>query len=191
MPGIGRDLLDVPFDEMVASLALAVAQGQSALDRNSVATLRELAATTVELITEITEVVDPVQRNVRVGADTITVTGAEITTTGVRTGRMSMVQAGFLPTFYQFTEVELEVQLAISMREESATDTQSPDNARAWKAYASSVDFRTQNTYSYSAQGASVLRAKMRPVPPPSRVEPSVTTINRLGGQTVVTRTPG
>ena len=42
MPGIGRDLLDVPFAELVRNLAVGIADGQTALDKNSLETLKTL-----------------------------------------------------------------------------------------------------------------------------------------------------
>lgn len=203
MAGIGRDLLDIPFAEMVRNLALAIAEGQTALDRNSVQTLRELADTQIEVLTEVTEVIDPVSHTVSTDAGDIPVTGAEVTETGVRTGTLSMIQAGFLPTFYQFTDTELEVALSITMREDREDTTRSQQSSSggetlgffsrfgASRAYASSVDYRSANTYGYQAQGASRLRTRLKPVPPPGRIDPTVVTVNRLGAQPIVTRSPG
>ena len=203
MPGIGRDLLDIPFAEMVRNLAVAIAEGQTALDRNSVQTLRELAETEIVVLSEVTEIIDPVERTVGTDDGEIVVTGAEVTESNVRTGTMSMIQAGFLPTFYQFTDTELSVAMSITMREDREATTESRETSEggaalgffgrfgASRAYASSVDYRAANTYGYQAQGASRLRTRLRPVPPPGRIDPTVVTVNRLGPAPVVTRTPG
>ena len=199
MPGIGRDLLDLPFAEMVRNLAVGIAEGQTALDRNSLETLKTLAETEIEVVSEITEVIDSIERDVDVDGVPVTVTGAQITQTGVRPGQLTMIQAGFLPTFYQFTEADIEVRLSITMREDRQSRSQQQGSSAAAdrfgfgasRAYASTVDYRTANSYSYQAQGASLLRAKMRPVPPPSRIDPAVTTVNRVGDTPVVTTTPG
>ena len=42
--GVGQDLLDTPFPDMVMNLAFAIAKGQMALDRTSLATARMLPA---------------------------------------------------------------------------------------------------------------------------------------------------
>lgn len=203
MAGIGQDLLDVPFAEMVRNLGVAIADGQTALDRNSLETLKELVATEVEVITEVTEVIEPEERQVEAGGETITVTGATVNASGVapRTRRINMLQAGLLPTFYQFTEASIEVKLSITMREDRASQTGAHQGSSEYgrsggwwgfgssRAYASSVDYRTQNTYSYQATGASVLRALLRPVPPPARLAPSVTTVDTVREPTLVTRT--
>jgi hypothetical protein len=200
---IGRDLLDLPFAEMVRNLAIAIADGQTALDRNSLDTLRALVDTEVDVITDVTEVIEPFEHEVEIDvpdadggtrSETIVVTGARVTASGVPSVRMNMVQAGLFPTFYQFTEAAIEVKLSITMREDRETEsvvrTTPFLGLGLSRAYAASVDYRSANKYSYTATGASVLRATMRPVPAPSRLEPTITTINRLTEPPTVTRSP-
>lgn len=202
MAGIGRDLLDLPFAEMVRNLAVAIADGQTALDRNSLETLQALVRTEVDLITDITEVIEAEPYTVDLGGgETIRVTGARITPSAAPPIRMNMVQAGLLPTFYQFTEAAIEVRLSISMREERTTESTGATRASgaegpywlrfgATRAYASTVDYRAASKYNYQASGASILRATMRPVPPPTRLEPTFTTVDTLRQPPTVTRTP-
>lgn len=194
---IGRDLLDVPFAEMVRNLAIAIADGQTALDRNSLETLKALAEEQVEVLSEVTEIIEPVTSTVALsGGGGVEVTGARVRASGVGTAPMSMLQAGLFPTFYQFTEAAIEVKIAITIREEDRRSTASSSTATgrgflglgASRAYASSVDYRSQNTYSYAATGSSVLRATLKPVPPPSRIQPSLTTINTFTSPPTVTR---
>jgi hypothetical protein len=191
---IGRDLLDLPFAEMVRNLALAIAEGQTALDLNSLETLKALARTELDIIAEITEIIEADVREVEVGGDTIPITGARIRASGTSMN-MNMIQAGLLPTFYQFTEAALEVRLSITMRETGESESeQQLDRAGPpflalgrSRAFASSVDYRSSNKYNYQAAGASVLRATMRPVPAPTRVDPRFTTINTLTEPPTVT----
>lgn len=193
---IGRDLLDLPFAEMVRNLAIAIADGQTALDRNSLDTLHELVNTEVDVMTEIVETISPDVHDV----DGITVTGASIESSGLPSVRMNMFQAGLAPTFYQFTEANIEVRLSITMREEqrgTAGGRTSESSQASFgflglgfsRAYASTVDYRTSNAYDYAAQGASVLRATMKPVPPPSRISPAITTVNTFVAPPLITRT--
>lgn len=204
---LGRDLLDVPFAEMVRNLAIAIADGQTALDRNSLETLKVLNAEKLDVLTEVTEIIEPITTQVPVTVrnesgqlvnQTVTVTGAQVRPSGVATTQMNMLQAGLFPTFYQFTEASIEVKMAITMREENQGNTSgrtsSSGGARGFlglgasRAHASSVDFRTQNVYGYEATGASVLRATLRPVPPPSRLQPALTTINTFTTPPTVTQ---
>ena len=110
--------------------------------------------------------------------------------------RMSMMELGFTPTFYQFVDTIIEVKIAIRMTRERAyerttsnasRDRQSssgrstrvglswPPGVRKSKTYRSNssvqttqVDATYSQKYSYSAEGASLLRTKMVPVPPPA-----------------------
>lgn len=206
---IGRDLLDLPFAELVRNLAIAIADGQTALDRNSLETLRALVDTNVDVITDIVEVIEPDERDVSVSVadgaggtrdETIRVTGARVSTSGAEPIRMSLFQAGIVPSFYQFTEASIEVRLSITMREDSSSESVGRAASQAGgaflalgrtRAFASSVDYRNANKYNYQASGSSVLRASMRPVPPPSRLEPAITTVNTLTQPPTVTRIPG
>lgn len=198
---IGRDLLDLPFAEMVRNLAIAIADGQTALDRNSLDTLKELVDTKVDVITDIVETISPDEMTVTVDGDNVTVTGARIEATRQPEIEMSLFQAGLTPTFYQFTEAQIEVRLSITMREEregTSSGRTSEGGALGFgfgamgfsRAYASSVDYRSSNAYDYAAQGASILRATMRPVPPPSRLAPDTTTVNTFTDPPTITRTP-
>jgi hypothetical protein len=193
--GIGKDLLDIPFAELVRNLAFAIAEGQLELDRSSIATLQFLIDNHVSIIPEISEVIEPAVRTVPVtGSAPIPVTGVTIRSSGAQPVDMSLLQAGLLPTFYQFTEATLEVKLSISMKETETKETSGSTSLgrRLSKfgalAFGSPVDYRTANTYSYAAQGSSVLRATLRPVPPPPRLIPSTVTINMLSTPPTVTR---
>jgi hypothetical protein len=194
---IGKDLLDVPFAELVRNLAFAIAEGQLELDRSSIATLEFLIANRVSVIPEVAEVIEPAVRTVPIsgatGPQSIPVTGATVRASGAAPVEMTLLQAGLLPTFYQFTEASLEVKLSISMKETETRETTGTPLGRKLSrlgvlAFGSPVDYRTSNTYSYAAQGSSVLRATLRPVPPPPRLIPSTVTINTLTTPPTVSR---
>ena len=195
--GIGKDLLDIPFAELVRNLAFAIAEGQLELDRSSIATLQFLIdpRNNVSIIPEIAEVIEPAVRMVPVtGSAPVPVTGATIRSSGAQPVEMSLLQAGLLPTFYQFTEATIEVKLSISMKETETKETRGSTplgrqtSRFAALVFGSPVDYRTANTYSYAAQGSSVLRATLRPVPPPPRLIPSTVTINTFSSPPTVTR---
>lgn len=193
--GIGKDLLDIPFAELVRNLAFAIAEGQLELDRSSIETLQFLMGTNVSVIPEISEVIEPAVRMVPISGSTpVPVTGVAVRASGAPPVQMSLLQAGLLPTFYQFTEATIEVKLSITMKETETRETggSTPLGRRTSKfgalAFGSPVDYRTANTYSYAAQGSSVLRATLRPVPPPPRLIPGTVTINTLTTPPTVTR---
>jgi len=197
---IGRDLLDVPFAELVRNLAVAIADGQTALDRNSLETLKALSEAQVDVLTDVTEVIERTTTPLTVTVQdengvsherTVQISGAQVRPSGVGHATMSMLQAGLFPTFYQFTEASVEVKIAITMHEEGnrAASASGPAflGLGTSRAFASSVDFRAQNTFTYDATGSSVLRATLRPVPPPSRLQPTITTVNTVTDPPIVT----
>jgi hypothetical protein len=178
----------------VRNLAFAIAEGQLALDRSAVDTLRFLLQNNVDIVPEVTEIIEPVERQVQVQGQTITVTGANIRASGAAPITLSLLQAGLLPTFYQFTEAHIEVKLSISITRDGqngggAGGAGGRLAARPVRAFASPVNYRTSNTYSYKAEGASVMRATLRPVPLPPRLVPSTRTVNLFTSPPTVTVT--
>src|SRR5687768_16961164 len=113
---VGADLLAVPFPKMVLSLAQAIAKGQTALDKASLNTLKVLARTKFDYIPEITEVLSP---GPEIDANGTPVTGVDVELIEPRTLRLTMLQAGITPSFYQFTESVIEVKMSISSKVES------------------------------------------------------------------------
>jgi hypothetical protein len=196
---IGEELLDVPFAELLRSLASAIAEGQLALDRTAILTMRELVQQTIPLVPEVTEIIEPVERLVDRGdGTTIPVTGVNIRASGATPVPFNLLQAGIQPTFYQFTQADIDVKLSISLkRVEESTRESGPEAAPrsvrgeilGVQAFASSVNYRTSNTYSYSAEGSSVLRATLRPVPAPPRVVPRTVIVNTFTSPPTVTTT--
>lgn len=190
---IGQDLLDIPFADLVRDLASAIAEGQLALDRSSIETLKFLMAdeNKIPIVPEIAEILEPATRNVNVGGSDIPITGISIRASGAAPVMMTLLQAGLMPTFYQFTEANIEVKLSITMKRTESTETSSrPGMAgRSVLAFGAPVNFRTANTYSYTAQGSSTLRVTMRPVPPPSRLTPRLVTINAFTTPPTMTST--
>ena len=200
MASIGQELLDVPFAELVKNLAFSIAEGQLELDRAAIETLKFLIETKVPIVPEIAEIIEPNVHNIQIsganGPQTIPVTGVSVRASGVPPVMVSLLQAGLQPTFYQFTEATLEVKISISIKQTGDQPTSGTGGTKALssrvsniRAFASPVNYRTKNTFSYEAQGSSVMRAILKPVPPPPRLTPSLVTINTLVSPPVITRT--
>lgn len=189
---VGQELLDVPIADMVRDLAAAVAEGQMSLDRASIETLKFLAseANAIDLIPQVTEVIASAPTTISTALGDVTVPGVSVTQQPVTPVKTTLLQAGLLPTFYQFTEALIEVKLSVTLKESSATQTSGRPafSRRGVLAFAAPVNFRNSSTYSHTAQGSSLLRVTMRPVPPPVRLAPDVVTINTTVTPPVVTR---
>jgi hypothetical protein len=186
---VGQELLDIPFDEMIHNMAVAIADGQLAQDRSAIKTLQQLSTETTDVITSVTEIIEPDPQSVNVpGSGTIPYTGAKVRASGVQTVPMTLLQAGLTPTFYQFTEANIEVKLSITMKKTAEATTDGKGNVIPAKtrAFASAVNFRTAATYSYEANGSSCLKATIKPVPPPPRLTPRTVTVNALANPPVV-----
>jgi hypothetical protein len=178
---IGAELGEVDFGEIIRSIAQGIADSQHALDVASINTLQALANTQVSVIPEITEVITPEPFQVNVsGHSPVWVTGARVDTTPSDPVQMSALQAGLLPTFYQFSESTIQLKVAVSLRETSEQDS-TGDVTTTLRAFGSHVNFRTQNTYSYSVDAAAQVNVTMRPVPPPRQLQPSVITVDNMG----------
>jgi hypothetical protein len=193
---VGQDLLDTPFPQMVQNLAFAIARGQMALDRSSMDTTRQLASEKVKIIEEIHEVIEPEFRTVNVDivdaqknhiTQTIVVTGARIKSDSTDPVDYTLLQAGLFPTFYQFTETIIEVKMSISQKSSSSSELEAGASLSVqggWGpvsvAFAAHVNYKNSNTYSYSAEGSSLLRTTLKPVPPPSRLSPRIITVNTM-----------
>lgn len=192
---VGKDLLDVPFADMVFSLASAIAKGQTRLYRASLATLKALSSQKFDWIPEVTETLTPIPKTVH-GVD---VTGVDVEFSASDPVKLTLLQAGIFPTFYQFTESVIEVKMSISQKTSTSTSFEASSQFDASEtvsgsvgflfesanfsetvSYSSSVDYKTSNTYSYSVEGSSSLRTTLKPVPPPSRIMPRFITVNLM-----------
>ena len=179
---VGQELLDVPIADMVRDLAAAVAEGQLSLDSE---------ANAIDLIPQVTEVIAPTMSTVSVNGRDVQVPGVSVTQQPTTPVRTTLLQAGLLPTFYQFTEALIEIKLSITLREAGSVQSNARpgfDKRRAM-AFAAPVNFRNASTYSHTTEGSSLLRVTMKPVPPPVRLAPDVVTVNATVTPPVVTRT--
>jgi hypothetical protein len=109
----------------------------------------------------------------------------------VRLGKRSysLLELGFTPTFYQFSETVLEIKIAIaitSSRESAQSSARSSSASYAsagWDgdsrvaAYASSVSASYSCKYQYSAEGSSLVRTKLVPVPSPALLNERIRTM--------------
>lgn len=143
MPNVGQELLNSPFPEMVKKLALAISDGQTALDRNSTEVAAFMAKTKINL----PSISDP--DNDSSNKD------------------FPLIALGFFPQFYQFQESLIEVKMAISMA--TSTDLSVGASFKAgWGPFSASVNASYSQKYSYNVEGSSLLRVRMVPVPPPT-----------------------
>jgi len=162
MASVGQELLDVPLPDMVAKLALGIADAQRSLDKNSVETAKELAIQKIKVIPVITQTV---------AAD------GKVTFADSPEIDMSLLQVGLFPTFYQFQEASIEVTMDIKTSTSTETNVKVGVEAKAgfacWSASVR-VDVSHNRKFSKDVKGTSRLFTKMVPVPPPPRIYPEM-----------------
>jgi hypothetical protein len=175
---VGNELQEASFGEILRSIAQGIADGQRALDITAIQTMQVLANTPVNIIPEVTEVITGQSLTVPIsGQPSIGVTGVRVTATASDPVSISALQAGLLPSFYQFTDVEISLKMSIQLREASQTQTDGSVTTGIF-AFGSHVNFRTQNTYSYQVDAASSVTASLKPVPANLRITPQTIVVN-------------
>jgi hypothetical protein len=102
--------------------------------------------------------------------------------------RISMLELGFAPTFYQFVDTIIEVKISIRYSQEGSRTVETQTNnkqssfginrvgfargVRVGRSVTTSqVNASYSQKYSYSAEGSSLLRTKLVPIPPPAILE--------------------
>lgn len=187
---LGQELLNVPMGDMIRDMAFAIADAQMQLDANSV----EVA----EMMSGLKVIYD--ENGTKVFDDSRVYFGHTYDSSGKRVPtRVSMLELGFTPTFYQFVDTIIEVKIAIKITQSDSSfdrqrDTTKNTNSsisgglgffkvsgnRNKTVNTSQVDATYSSRYSYSAEGASLLRTKLCPVPPPPILEDRIRALMEL-----------
>ncbi|MBO7550835.1 MAG: hypothetical protein J6T62_04845 [Fibrobacter sp.] len=166
---VGQELLNVPFAEMVYELGNAIASAQTALDSNSMKILQRMGD----------------EENYPVYIPCFTVDGNngslfEDDEDGKKQNiKTSMIGAGFQPTFYQFAETIIEVKMTIRYEHQQSYENKKQGNVTtktkkngflglfgSTKTTTTPINATYTNKYNYSAEGTSLLRTRLVPVPP-------------------------
>jgi hypothetical protein len=158
--GIGQELLDVPFGEMITSLGTAIGRAQFELDVVGCQIAQVMAGQEFDVPQEDGSITTE-RLLVQFGDD-----------------ELSMLELGFTPSFYHFVDTIIEVKVSIKIAREISY-SRSTFNA-GFKSYfavfgagasVSSVSASYATKYNYSAEGSSLIRTKIAPVPPPAILE--------------------
>lgn len=191
---IGQDLLNVPMGDMIRQMAFAVADAQFELDESSMHVAEMMSGRRVLRDVDGNTILEDGQAAV---VDTRIYFGYDLVPAPQSTANppalirqpalVSMLELGFTPVMYQFIETLIEVKIAIKITQETSSTrttkgvetTVSIGNRhrRGWlwgggiQITTTPVDATYSSKYSYTAEGSSLLRAKMVPVPPPPILE--------------------
>lgn len=174
---VGTELASAPIGELIRSMAMAVADAQFELDKSSLMVAEFMSgqrplrdADTGQLVDQSgTPTGDPVLVDSRIqfGYDYVD---------GRRIPRLvSMMELGFVPTFYQFVDTVIEVKLALRLNKANAPSAASggalPGRASQLIVSSTPVDAAYAASYGYNLELASVFKTKLVPIPPPATLE--------------------
>ena len=148
--GVGHDLLAVPMPDMVQKMGHAIAEAQLDLDITSLRVAQMMSGKSYK------------------SGETV-VPGEKVDFGGQK---LSLLELGFTPTFYQFVETIIEVKMSIEMTTSTESKITRNFSFSSWLSPVSaSVSASFSSKYQYSAEGSSLLRTKLVPVPPPAVLE--------------------
>lgn len=170
---VGTDLLNTPFPEMIKTLGTGIAEAQYELDVVSLKIARMMAGYAP----------DPEPADDGSAAPVPTSTPERNVLVKLGDGNSySLLELGFTPTFYQFVDTLIELKMSISMTREtnhkrSSTNVNASITGKVGffsasaKMSVSSVSASFASKYQYSAEGSSLVRTKLVPVPAPAILE--------------------
>jgi hypothetical protein len=162
MPSVGQELLDVPLPDMVAKLAFGIADAQAALDKNSIETAKALADIDngIEIVPVITQTI---------AAD------GKVSFSSPDPVKMTLIQIGLLPTFYQFAEATIEVSMDIktTSSRETSVKVESEFGVK-FKVFSASIKAEVSHNRKFGKEvhGTSRMITRLVPVPPPPLLQP-------------------
>lgn len=222
---IGQELLNVPMGDMIRQMAFAIAEGQIKLDESSIKVAEMMGGLKTVYDDEGNITFDDsrvffgyeymtlesakayLEINHGFTKDKSGTEAAKLPTTSNVAGdtlvkvplRVSMLELGFTPTFYQFIDTIIEVKIAIKITRSSEYSRSTKDTSSAQSKNAkaglgwfsvktrsnstvttSQVDATYASKYSYSAEGSSLLRTKLAPLPPPPILEERIRNLMEL-----------
>ena len=146
----------MPFDDLIYLLAESVASAQTKLDLSTAEVLETLAETEVDVVPQVTRRVDE--------------DGAVETETAPTEAR-SLLELGFTPTRYQFSEATVEVGVDISVTEHEGRDSES--EGRAFGLRAGTYEVTEQRKYDREVSANATINARLEPVPLPVELSPA------------------
>ncbi len=134
---VNRQLENAPLPSLIKSLGEAIAETQLEMDKKSIAIFQLMA--------------DP--------ENGMSVPG--------RTAPMTLIELGFTPTFYHFTESNFEARVAFSAMESTEWSVGAQIGAQI-KFVSIAISASYTQKYSFESQGSSSVKAKIVSVPAPA-----------------------
>lgn len=159
---LGKDLLYIPFGDMLTSIAKGIAESQMELDKVSMVAAEFMGGQRVErdqagrAITGEDGHVKTIDTRVFFGH---TIEGENEVAIPQK---VSMIELGFVPNFYHFVDTVINMKVAMKI-------TRTGDND--YSIHTAPVDAHYASTYNYNLDFSASVQTKIVPIPPPSMME--------------------
>lgn len=171
---LGTELLNAPLPELVKTLGVGIAEAQFELDLVSTRIARLMAGYQEPAPSADQPTPDPQQESTTLERSMLVKLGDG--------KQYSLLELGFTPTFYQFVDTLIELKMSISMTRETEVEQASRQLDASLKGsvgfFSASAKMRVSTVsasyaakYQYSAEGSSLMRTKLVPVPAPAILE--------------------
>lgn len=149
---IGKELLNVPFPQMVKNLGVGIAEAQYALDKVSIRIAQMMSGHKLDANGEMVK-------------DETALIVLKENEPGV-----SLLALGFTPTFYQFVESYISIKMDMRFQEDRDLSVAAEVKGRystGFTSVSASVNASYSQKYQFEASGSSELRTKLVTVPVP------------------------
>lgn len=154
-----REEPDVPFDDLIYLVAEGVAEAQTKLDMTTAEVLQTLAETEVDVVPRITR---------RIEED------GTVTTESPAPESRSLLELGFEPTRYQFSEATIEVGFDLSITEEEERETESEtEYGPGFGLRAGTYETKEHRRFGRELETNANVTARLEPVPVPVQLPPA------------------
>jgi hypothetical protein len=142
---------------LVTRLGVGIADAQRALDRASIKTAKELSNNSMDVIPEITRIINQ--------------DGSVSYTTGDKVS-IPLLAMGLHPTRYQFSETSIEINLDLRVNEEETTESEEEGRYALWGG---TYEVTEERKCKESVEANATVSATIEPVPLPVDLSPSET----------------
>jgi hypothetical protein len=142
---IGTELANVPFDQMIRNLLLAMVEAQNDANTSFIQGVQDLVETPVNL--------------------TYTKAGDSSSTKTTISG--NALAFGILPTLLQVQSGTIQIKMVITMQKSHEAEVKMSAKG-GWAFFSATVDAKYSAKYSYSVEASSFIEIKVAPAPPPT-----------------------
>jgi hypothetical protein len=163
----GQALIDVPIPKLIENTAKAIASAQFELDASAVRAATLLSETRVAFLDENGE-----------------------------SKERSLLELGFTPSFYHFSETEMEFKVEISVKVESGIDFSiggeiSNEGSGQAVTYGASMSLDLHHKYGFDMTACSTVKTTMKAVPAPQTFINAIKVHAASGGTIAAGEMPG